>query len=190
MKFSKILSLTAASVMLVTSAASCSDSKTYAELLTDETHYVNAYLADQRVIDEIPADSVFEYGENAPYYRIDEDGGMYMQVINPGTPGNDVKSNELIYFRFTRYNMQSYIDGKFEQAEGNDDVLGGNLAFRYGNYELSSSYSYGSGIQKPLEFLPVDCQVNIIIKSQYGMPSEMSNVIPWLYSLRYYRPKF
>ncbi|MDO4319191.1 MAG: DUF4827 family protein [Bacteroidales bacterium] len=190
MKLSQILSPVAAAIVLVPAVSSCSDSKTYAELLTDETHYVNSYLADQRVVDAIPADSVFEYGEDAPYYRIDEDGNMYMQVIDPGTPGNDVKSNELIYFRFTRYNLQSYVDGKFLQAEGNDDVLGGNFAFRYGNYELSSSYSYGSGIQKPLEFLPIDCQVNIVIKSQYGMPSEMSNVVPWLYSLRYFRPKF
>jgi len=190
MKLIKNLSSLAAVGLLCGAAASCSDSKTYAELLTDETHYVNAYLADQRVINGVPADTVFEYGENAPYYRLDEDGNLYMQVIDPGTPGDKVKDNELLYFRFTRYNLQSYADGKFSQAEGNDDVLGGNFSFRYGNYDLSSSYSFGSGIQTPLEYLPVDCQVNIVIKSQYGMPSEMSNVIPWMYSLRYYRPKF
>lgn len=169
---------------------SCEDGKTYAELLTDETHAVNKYLADQRVVNGVPADTVFETGEDAPYYRLDEDGNLYMQVLDAGTPGNRVTDNELIYFRFTRYPISTYDDGKFATAEGNDDVLGGNLSFRYGNYELSSSYNYGTGIQTPLAYLPVDCRVNLVVKSSYGMPSEMSSVVPWLYSLRYYRPKF
>lgn len=180
----------AAALLAVTLASSCDDGKTYAELLNDESHYVNAFLADQRVINSIPPDTVFETGEDAPYYRIDEDGNLYMQVLDAGTPGDRVENNELIYFRFTRYQMSTYADGSFSYAEGNDDVLGGNLSFRYGNYELTSSYNYGTGIQAPLQYLPVDCRVNLVIKSAYGMPSEMSSVVPWLYSLRYYRPKF
>lgn len=169
--------------------SSCNDGKTYAELLTDETHYVNNFLADHRVVNDIPADTVFEYGENAPYYRIDEDGNLYMQVIDPGTPGNKAKNDELLYIRFTRYNLTYYSGGKLPNGEGNDNVLGGNYYFRYNNYELNSSYSLGSGVQAPLAFLPVDAVVNIVIKSQYGMPSEMSYVVPYLYSIRYFRPK-
>lgn len=187
--FSKaIIALISISSLLA--ATSCSDDKTYAELLTDESHYVNAYLADHRVINSVPEGNKFETGPDAPFYRLDEDGNLYMQVVDAGTPGDTVKSNELIYFRFTRSNLKTYADGVFEQVEGNDAVLGGNFSFRYGNYELSSSYSNGSGIQQPLAYLPIDCQVNIIIKSQYGVPSEMSAVVPWLYSIRYYRPKF
>ena len=37
---------------------SCSDNKSYAELLTDETKNVNAFLANQKVINEIPEDSI------------------------------------------------------------------------------------------------------------------------------------
>lgn len=190
MKATHIVLAGIALVAAAVSTASCSDSKSYAELLTDENHLVNVFLADQRVINSVPEDNKFETGPNAPYYRLDEDGNMYMQVIDPGTPGDTAVANELLYFRFTRYDMRSYADGKFSSAEGNDDVLGGNCAFRYGNYELSSSYSYGVGVQQPLQYLPVDARVNIIIKSQYGMPNEMSNVVPWLYSIRYFRPKF
>lgn len=174
---------------IVVIATSCSDSKTYAELLTDETHYVNNFLADQKVINEIPEDTVFICGEDAPYYRLDEEGNLYMQVVNPGTPGNKVVNNELLYIRFSRYNLTYYADGKLPAAEGNDNVLGGNYSFRYGNYELNSSYSLGSGVQVPLEFVSVDATVNIVIKSQYGMPGEMSYVIPYLYKIRYFRPK-
>lgn len=183
------LCLLAMAASMAIGLGSCSDNKTYAELLTDETHYVNAFLADQRVVGAVPPDSVFESGPNAPYYRIDEDGNMYMQVVDPGTPGDTVAYNDLIYFRFTRYPLSAYKNGEFTASEGNDDALGGNYSFRYGNFELQSSYSFGQGIQTPLSFLPVDATVNIVIKSQYGWPNEMSNVQPYLYSVRYFRPK-
>ena len=136
----------------------CSDDETYAELLQKENMNVNRFLADHRVINEIPADTVFETGEDAPYYRLDEDGNLYMQVLDAGTKGDTVEYNELIYFRFN-------------------------------NYQTNSSYQNGVGVQMPLRYLPVDCEVNIVIKSQYGSPSEMSYVIPFLYNIRYFRPK-
>ena len=188
-RLNNVIAALAAGIFALT-ALSCSDDKSYADLLKAENRAVNAYLADQRVVNEVPADTVFEYGENAPYYRLDEDGMLYMQVIDPGTPGNRVKYNEQIYFRFTRYNLNYYEDGVLKVYEGNDDVLNGNLSFRYQNYQISSSYNFGAGIQAPLEYLPVDCVVNIIVKSQYGMPSEMSYVTPHLYNIRYFRPKY
>lgn len=178
------LSLAVAAVM-----SSCNDGKTYAELLENEDHYVNNFLADNIVINEIPADSVFETGENAPYYRIDEEGDLYMQVIDAGTPGNMVKDDELIYFRYTRYNL-SYYDGKLNYGGGNEDDMSlSNTSFRYDNYSLTSSSQWGSGIQRPLSMLPVDCQVNLVVKSQYGFTSEMAEVMPYLFKLRYYRPE-
>ena len=47
---------------LMMSTTSCSDNKSYAEYLEDEQKAVNLYLSDHRVIAEIPADTVFEYG--------------------------------------------------------------------------------------------------------------------------------
>lgn len=174
--------------------ASCSDTKSYAELLNDETMYVNAFLANQCVVAEVPADTVFksvkEFGDDAPYYRLDEDGYLYMQVIDPGTPGNKVESDELIYFRFTRYSLYRYSGGELTNGVGNEtDLSFTNTSFRYGNYQLQSSSQWGSGIQYPLSMLPVDCEINLIIKSQYGLTDEIAQVVPYLYHLRYYRPK-
>jgi len=189
MKFYNLIGICVVSTAVAVGSMACGDDKTYAELLTDENHYVNTFLADQRVVNHIPADTVFETGKDAPYYRLDDDGNMYMQVLNPGTPGDTVSYNQLIYFRFTRYPIASYKDGEFTSSEGNDDVMGGNYSFRFGNYELNSSYSFGSGIQTPLIYLPIDAEVNIVIKSQYGMPSEMASVMPYLYRIRYFKPK-
>ncbi len=187
MKYTFVFATFAA--ILTLALASCNDGKTYAELLENEDHYVNNFLADNIVINEIPADTVFITGEDAPYYRLDEEGDLYMQVINPGTPGNKVKDDELIYFRYTRYNL-SYYDGELNYGGGNDDDMSlSNTSFRFGNYSLQSSSKWGTGIQQPLVYLPIDCQVNLIVKSQYGFSSEMADVMPYLFKLRYYRPR-
>jgi hypothetical protein len=167
---------------------SCSDSTSYADLLTSETHATNAYLADHRVVNSVPADSIFEEGEDAPFYRLDEDGMVYMQVINSGDRSDKAASDQLIYFRFTRYNLKTWAQTGELEGEGNaDDFDYSSTSFRYGNYTLSSSYQYGSGIQLPLAYLGVECEVNLIIKSQYGFTSEIANVIPYLYHVRYFK---
>lgn len=166
--------------------ASCDDNQSYAELLSKEDQAVNNFLADQIVLLDIPADTVFEVGPNAPYYRIDEDGALYMQVLNAGTEGYRVKNDEQIYFRYTRYPLESYKDGKLPQGTGNNLSLQ-PMYFRYNNFQLSSSYTYGTGIQAPLALLPIDCEVNLVVKSTVGWQDDQTNVIPYLYRLTYQR---
>lgn len=183
---------TAAAVALGVAAtffAGCDDSVSYAELLTDETHAANNFLSNHRVINDIPADTVFETGPDAPYYRLDEDGNLYMQVLYAGDRKNNrVKDNELIYFRYTRYNLNYFMKTGIMEGSGNStDMWSAPASFRYGNTTLTSSVQYGSGVQAPLAFLGVDCEVNIVIKSQYGFTSEIAQVVPYLYNLRYFR---
>lgn len=176
--------------MFVASLAliSCKDKKSYADLLNDELHAVNYFLAKQQIINEIPADTVFVCGENAPFYRIDDEGNLYMQVINPGTKTNKVKDNELIYFRYTRYNLLAFMRDGTWTGEGNSlNASASPTSFRFNNYTLSSSSAYGSGVQAPLKYLGVDCEVNLVIRSQYGISEEIAAVTPYLYNLRYFR---
>lgn len=184
-----VLTLFLASLAAMVMTA-CSDTKSYAELLTDENHDVNAFLVNHRVVGEVPADSVFEVGPNAPYYCLDEEKNVYMQVLNPGTKDNRVANDQQIYFRFTRYNLQSYDSATNEFVGGSygnsDDMSMGSTSFRYGNYTLTSSSQWGSGIQMPLAYLGIDCEVNLVIKSQYGMTSEIAQVMPFLYNVRYF----
>ena len=176
-----------AAVFALAFLASCEDGKSYAELLNEQDRAVNNFLADQRVINYVPADTVFETGPDAPYYRLDDDGTMYMQLLNPGTKGNKVKTDELIYFRYTRWALAYYADGQLPTGVGNNTSLN-SAWFRYQNFQLASSAQWGSGIQYPLSLLPVDCEVNIIIKASYGPTTELSDVRPYLYRLTYQRP--
>lgn len=170
---------------------SCSDNKSYAELLTDETKNVNAFLANQKVINEIPEDSIFEAGEDAPYYRIDETGNIYMQVVKYGSQ-EKAEDDQQVYFRYTRYNLSQYnaATGKLPEGMGNSEDLEYEPTwFRFKNFTLTSSSQYGAGIQMPLYFLPLGSEANVVIKSQYGMTSEISYVTPFLYNVRYYKGK-
>ena len=61
-----------AAVFALAFLASCEDGKSYAELLNEQDRAVNNFLADQVVLLDIPEDTIFEVGEDAPYYRLDE----------------------------------------------------------------------------------------------------------------------
>ncbi len=166
--------------------SSCKDSKSYAELLNEETKSVNSFLADQNVILDVPADSVFEYGFDAPFYRIDPDGNVFMQVIDPGET-EKVKDDALVFFRFTRYDLNEYaLTGELGTGSGNSENIGlGSASFRFNNFTLSTSSQWGNGLQMPLNFLGFNSRVRIVIKSQFGLSSEISQVIPYLYDIRY-----
>lgn len=182
--------LAAATALAVATLPSCESGRSYAELLQDENQAVNSFLVDQRVADAIPADSIFEIGPDAPYYPLDDEGNVYMQVLNPGS-GEKVTENQMIYFRFTRYNLSRYaigMDVTDLPSEGNNDNMTESpTSFRYQDFSIPSSAQWGSGIQMPLSFLRLGCDVNLIIKSQYGWQSEISYVQPYLYRVRYFK---
>lgn len=176
-------------ITVLMTLAACSDDESYADRLNDERNAVNAYLANHRVVMNVPEDSVFEVGENAPFYRIDPDGNVYMQVLKPGDRINDrAKVGEPIYFRYSRYNLSTwYADGTWSIVSGNENTMdASSCSFNYSDYTLPSSSQWGYGLQYPLLFLGVECEVNLIIKSQYGFTSELTYVLPFYYHVRYY----
>lgn len=172
--------------------SSCNDGKSYAELLTDEMHAVNIFLANQNVVLDLPADNNFKVGPDAPFYRLDEEGNIYMQVLSMGNTEMMAQDDDLIYFRFTRSSLYAYnpVTGTFNDSWGNaDDLSVGSASFRFNNYSLSSSSQWGAGLQTPLMYVGMYARVNLLIKSQYGLNSEISQVVPFYYSdVRYFPP--
>ena len=176
-------------LLALTLLAACNNDQSYADRLNDERNAVNAYLADHKVVMSVPKDSVFEVGENAPFYRVDPDGNVYMQVLKAGDRQNDrPKVGETIYFRYSRYNLSAwYADGSWNVYSGNENTMdGASCSFNYKDYSLPSSAQWGYGLQYPLLFLGVECEVNLIIKSQFGFTNEISYVLPFFYHVRYF----
>ncbi|MBQ7212461.1 MAG: DUF4827 family protein [Muribaculaceae bacterium] len=173
---------------------SCSKHESYAALLTEEEKAVNHFLADKRVELSLPENLEFETAggnaNEAPYYRMDSDGTVYMQVLKTGDrENNKAADNDLIFFRYTRYDLKEIMNSGSTSGAGNATEMTDPKSFRFNNYTLSSSAQYGSGIQVPLQYLGVDCEVNIVVKSQYGFTGEIAYVTPYLFSIRYYRSK-
>ena len=104
--------LIALGAVIAAALTACDDTRSYAEMLSDENKSVNMFLVDHKVIGYEKRDSTFqfEYGPDAPYYQIDEEAQIFMQVIDPGTPDNRVKYDQLVYMRFQRYNLIGYND--------------------------------------------------------------------------------
>ncbi len=185
----KFLSPIVLLIAIAMGLTSCDDSKSYAELLADENQAVNKFLVEFKVVDAIPADSVFEVGEDAPFYRIDENSNVYMQVLSVGTDEKPEKDDR-VYFRFTRYNMFYYVVGGDNTLLGSGNADGMNTEatfFLFENTSVYQSTQYGTGIQLPMKFLGYNAKVNLVIKSQDGPTDEMSYVIPYLYTITYYK---
>lgn len=178
-------------IVLSIITVSCSKSQSYSELLREEEHATNWYLAGKNVEMNVPKDSIFQYGKDAPFYRMDEDGYIYMQVVNPGNQNNQnnkAKQNEQIYYRYTRWNLLDMYHGIEAIPEGNAvDMSLAPTSFRFDNLSAESSYMSGAAIQVPLKYLPIGCEVNLIIRSYYGFQIDKANCIPFLVNVRYYR---
>ena len=164
---------------------SCDDQKSYAELLDEENDAVEKFLKTQNVISEIPADTVFIVGENAPYYKLDEDGYVYMQVQYLGD-GGMAKYDDVVFFRYSRISLLIWADDGDQIPTGNDSDLAKAYSFNFMNTELSSSTQYGTGIQEPLKYIPMNSRVNLVVKSKAGSLSDLTSVIPYLYNIRYF----
>lgn len=177
--------------------ASCSKTESYSDLLKKEQKVSNWYLAQHKVCNVIPADSVFLMGPDAPFYRMDDDGYVYMQVIKaPNLKDRKIPAyGDQVYFTFTRYNIETmYNDNTLDVTgvgnQGDFVSSVGNTYFIFNNYSVSSSSQFGSGIQLPVSYLGYDSEVNILLKSYYGFSDESTTCIPFLVNTRYFKAEY
>lgn len=182
-------------VMVLSGLGACSKSQSYSELLREEERSVNQFLSGQKVLNEIPKDSIsFITGPDAPFYRLDEDGYLYMQVISKGDYENKVEAGDVVYFRYNRLNLKFEYLGYETAWEGNQDNLSGSTntstSFVYKNNYLGSSQYFGTGIQWPLKFLGYNSEVNLVLRSYYGFQDDQTSCNPYLINVKYYRPEY
>ncbi len=187
----KAPALTAGLLLCLAGATgACSDSESYSDLLRDETKAVNWFLARQKVVNEVPEDSVFEVGPDAPFYKMDEEGNLYMQVLNTGTDERAVDGAK-VFFLYSRQNilLMQQTNNLDVASTGNSNQLGsvGSTFFIFGNTMRPSSGQYGSGVQVPLKYFGYDSEVNLVVKSYVGFNSDQTTCTPYLMNVRYFK---
>ncbi len=176
---------------LLTLTASCSKSESYSDLLRSEEKAVNWYLSNHKVATEVPSDSVFLTGEDAPFYRLNDDGTVYMQVINPGDPKQKVSAGDKVYFFYSRQNIRNLWELGASTIDTNE--MSGSLAkffFLYGDTSVGQGKNFGAGIQLPLSYLGYYSEVNLVLKSYSGFPSDQSDCIPYIVNVKYLKPEY
>lgn len=172
-------------------ATSCDKTKSYSELLTEEEHAVNWYMAQQEIVPYVPADSVFEVGAEAPFYKMDEDGFVYMQVIDTGDLDNRPKKGDIVYYRYKYKNVKDMYNGYTPSWIGNaDNLLESSSSLIFGTTVITSTVQLGEGLQVPLKYLGYDCEVNIVIKSPKGPTKLQTECIPYLYNIKYFKAEY
>ncbi|MCM1290632.1 MAG: DUF4827 domain-containing protein [Bacteroides sp.] len=164
---------------------------TYEDLQKTEQRAIKSYLKKFDVYDELPPLNEIQVGSVAPFYKLDSDGYVYMQVVKMGS-APAATQGETIYFRFLRYNLLSYFEnGVLPNGEGNMNSIDQSVtSFVVGSNQASTT-QWGTAIQMPMLLgLPSDSEVNLVVASQAGFTSEIANVIPYLYNIRYYQTKY
>lgn len=171
----------------------CEKGESYADLLKKEEKAVNWYVSGFWVEDEIPADSVFISGEDAPFYKMNEDGSVYMKVIDAGDIGDKPQKGDRVYFRYSRMNLRNFYEAGLEQWIGNSSDLNAATqptSFIMGNFTLSSSYQYGTGMQLPLNYLGYNSRVQLVLKASAGFLAEQSQCLPYVVDVRYFKGNY
>lgn len=188
-KLSKLYLL--AGMLLLPMICSCEKNKSYSELLKEEEHAVNLFLADQNIVPYIPEDGNFEVGTDAPFYKMDENGYVYMQIIDRGDMSERPEKGERVYFRFKYRNLKDLANGYQAAWTGNADNLElTSTSLIYGNTVITSTTSWGEGIQVPLEYVGYNSEVNLVIKSPMGLVNDQTNCIPYEYNVKYFKAEY
>lgn len=192
----KIITKILAPAMLLTALAACEKTESYSELLRDEEKAVNWYLSTQKVVVDIPEDGNFLIGADAPYYKLNEEGTVYMQIIDRGdvAPGDErPEEGDKVYFRYMRCDIRTLMAGGKPTWNGNADNFGTSMGvtfFIFGEKYLTSSLQYGTGLQEPMKYVGYNSEVNLVMKASQGFTNESSQCIPFLYNVRYFKAEY
>lgn len=194
MKKNKItIFLACLSVMLGAAMTSCDDTQSYSDLLRDEEKAVNWYLSALRVEPYAPKTiDEFIIGEDAPYYKMDEDGYLYMQIVNKGSD-EMAEVNDRVYFRFMRKCIKYLYQGYDVSWEGNAWDMNnglGSTSLIYQNYSVPTTSQFGTGIQLPLQYCGYDSEVNLVISSNQGFTTDQTSCLPYIYNVKYYKAEY
>lgn len=164
-------------------STSCNKSKTYADILKDETRAIEKFILENKlvVLDEFPTSLVFKTNE---FYR-DPATGVYFNIIEPGDTASKVKEGEEVYVRFIglRYFTSSNDTTEYSNLDPIRSPFPESLTYRgpvtVMNRSLYSSTTPGWAV--PLTYVGHAGRVKMLIPFNMGSQSDQQS-----YSTTYY----
>ena len=189
--------------LIYVSLCGCNKTVTYAELLEQERESISKFLKYGGIYTSDLPDDVSQIlasgtpnviSNQVPFYKLQND--VAMQVVSKGN-GRKIKEGERVYFRFLRVNLNNWSDGPYNMNMFDINYGGvGNyyytdindFYFDYvndHNVTVSQYYTYGLGIEYPLEYLYDKAKVYLVVPSKVGFSESVSSVVPYLYYIEY-----
>lgn len=170
-------------------AFSCSNTKSYGEMLKDERKAVKQMIKDSGfvILDKMPEDMKFAANE-----FVQLDGGIYMNVVDTGNGKRAVENKTTVYVRFITNGIgvndtvgYNCIENGTYPLEFTYPLLADN-GYGYSNYTFTSGtaeYSLlGEGTSVPLKYVGEYAVVKLIVPFKKGSEMDMTNGTPRYYS--------
>lgn len=159
--------------------SSCSNTKTYAELLNDEKALIKAYLSRNNieVVSTFPTDT--PWVKNGKNVYVLTSSGLYFHMVNPGnTTSNDtIVLKNLIVPRFKQYTL-----GVIADTISNWTTI---------DYAYPSTFIYGDLTESCKAFHEAvsymkrnETEALLIVPSSIGFNTELTSVTPMAYDLK------
>ena len=160
-------------------ATSCSDTKTYAELLKDEKNLIEAYVKRNNieVVSTFPANTAWR--NNGKDVYVLTTSGLYFHMVNSGdlSSNDTLMSKNIVVPRYKQYTL-----GVVADTLSNWSTI---------DYTYPSSFTYGDltlsckAFHEAASYMKRnDSEAKIIVPSSIGFSSELNNVTPMGYDLK------
>jgi len=160
-------------------ATSCSDTKTYAELLKDEKNLIEAYVKRNNieVVSTFPANTAWR--NNGKDVYVLTTSGLYFHMVNSGdlSSNDTLMSKNIVVPRYKQYTLCVVAD-----TLSNWSTI---------DYTYPSSFTYGDltlsckAFHEAASYMKRnDSEAKIIVPSSIGFSSELNSVTPMGYDLK------
>jgi len=160
-------------------ATSCSDTKTYAELLKDEKNLIEAYVKRNNieVVSTFPANTAWR--NNGKDVYVLTTSGLYFHMVNSGdlSSNDTLMSKNIVVPRYKQYTL-----GVVADTLSNWSTI---------DYTYPSSFTYGDltlsckAFHEAASYMKRnDSEAKIIVPSSIGFSSELNSVTPMGYDLK------
>lgn len=179
---------------------SCSDTKTYAEMLEDEKKAIKKFIKDNN----IKVITATEFSDNGNETNVSENefvqlsNGVYMQIVDRGN-GDSIRNRDIVTVRFVEYDIlkeDTTGASNFAQAQFLDSfdytITDGMIygQFRKENGEYGAFYIYYNSVAVPegwltcLPYIKNNARVKLIVPSKKGHQVALEYAYPYYYDLR------